>query len=248
MFFLSGLIWSQKFTVDIDRIEISDTLGSEIIFDFNVKNTSDSSLTLSFVRTTNQLPDAWTSSLCFNFCFAPHLDSIVTNAQFGSSPLSPLDSTNFSVHVFPQSVNGTAEIGIKILNHFDSNEYIEYQLTANTNVTSIKNDELIDNRYELSQNYPNPFNPSTVIRYNVPDRIGARSLPDRQTGSVDVQKHVSLIIYDILGGEITTLVNKRQGPGTYEVTFNGADYPSGVYFYQFTTEGYSETKKMIIGK
>ena len=142
MFFLSGLVLSQNFKVDIDRTEISDTLGSEIVFDFNVKNTSDSSLTLSFVRSRNQLPDGWTSSLCFNFCFAPHLDSIVTSAQFGSSPISPFDSTEFSVHVFPQVIDGFGEIGIKISNFNDKEEYLEYLLIANSGATSVKSDEI----------------------------------------------------------------------------------------------------------
>jgi hypothetical protein len=55
-------------------------------------------------------------------------------------------------------------------------------------------------------------------------------------------------VYDILGKEIETLVNEKQSPGTYEVTFDGIKYSSGIYFYRLTTEGFSETKKMILLK
>ena len=240
LIFLSGAILAQSFTVDIDRTEISDTLGSEIVFDFKVKNTSDSELTLSFVRSKNLLPEGWTSSLCFNFCFAPHLDTIVTTPQFGSSPIPQMDSTNFSVHVFPQEIDGLGEVGIRITNYDNTLEYLDFLLTANTTTTNVKSNK-IDNGFELGQNYPNPFNPSTRIQYSIPtvETLHATSLQSF---------YVELTIYDILGREIATLVNQRQRPGNYEVTFNGANYPSGVYFYSLTSEGYSETKKMIIGK
>jgi hypothetical protein len=59
---------------------------------------------------------------------------------------------------------------------------------------------------------------------------------------------VTLRIYDALGRELETLVNEKQSPGTYEATFNASQYPSGVYFYRLTTEGFSETKRMMLIK
>jgi hypothetical protein len=59
---------------------------------------------------------------------------------------------------------------------------------------------------------------------------------------------VVLIVYDILGKEISTLVNERLQPGTYEVTFDGSNLPSGIYFYQLITGEYIETKKMLMIK
>jgi len=57
-----------------------------------------------------------------------------------------------------------------------------------------------------------------------------------------------LIIYDILGREIAILVNKRLNPGTYEVDWDGSNYPSGIYFYTLKTEQFQETKKMVLLK
>jgi hypothetical protein len=91
--------------------------------------------------------------------------------------------------------------------------------------------EFVPSSYSLQQNYPNPFNPSTNIRYEIPKN-----------------SFVKLVVFDILGKKIETLVNEKLKPGSYEVTFNATNYPSGVYFYRLTTDGFNETKRMIIIK
>jgi len=92
------------------------------------------------------------------------------------------------------------------------------------------------NSFKLYQNYPNPFNPVTMIRFDIPPSKGARGM------------NTKLIIYDILGREIATLVNNNLKPGTYEADWNASNYPSGVYFYKLITDSYSETKKMVLMK
>ncbi|TRZ64923.1 T9SS C-terminal target domain-containing protein, partial [bacterium] len=102
----------------------------------------------------------------------------------------------------------------------------------------------ISKEYKLYQNYPNPFNPSTTIRYSIPSvsspRIDPLSSPRILGGDP-----VTLKVYDVTGREIETLVNVKQSPGTYEVTFDGGSYASGVYFYRLTSNSFSETKKML---
>jgi len=93
--------------------------------------------------------------------------------------------------------------------------------------------------FSLFQNYPNPFNPTTSIKY----QIKKLSSPHALSGEL-----VQLKIYDILGKVIETLVNEKQSPGTYEVTWDGSNYPSGVYFYKLTAGDFVETKKMILIK
>ncbi len=85
--------------------------------------------------------------------------------------------------------------------------------------------------FVLFQNYPNPFNPSTIISYNLP------------SGSF-----ITLKIYDNLGREINTLVNKRQNAGLHSVTFNGKNLPSGIYFYKLQAGNFNKTKKLILLK
>ncbi len=89
--------------------------------------------------------------------------------------------------------------------------------------------EIVD-RFILHQNYPNPFNPQTTIRYALP------------RGST-----VTLKVYDVLGREVATLVhNERIAAGNHEVSFNAENFPSGMYFYRLQTEGYVETKQMVL--
>ncbi len=85
--------------------------------------------------------------------------------------------------------------------------------------------------FELGQNYPNPFNPSTVISYQLP-----------------ISSEVRLVIYDMLGREVATLVNGRQEAGRYSVSFNAASLSSGVYFYRLQASNFVETRKMMLVK
>jgi hypothetical protein len=99
--------------------------------------------------------------------------------------------------------------------------------------TSIKgiNSDLIPKQFELFQNYPNPFNPSTKIEFNLP-----------------TDEFVNLIVYDVLGKIITTLVNEQKHTGSYEVIFDASDLPSGVFFYKLTAGEYVNIKKMVVIK
>ncbi|MBS4034201.1 MAG: T9SS type A sorting domain-containing protein [Ignavibacterium sp.] len=87
----------------------------------------------------------------------------------------------------------------------------------------------IISNFNLSQNYPNPFNPTTTIKYSIPKL-----------------NFVTIKIYNVLGIEVATLVNEEQTVGTYELNWNAANLPSGVYFYQLRAGNYVETKKMIL--
>ena len=96
----------------------------------------------------------------------------------------------------------------------------------------------IQTKFELYQNYPNPFNPSTTIRYSIPN----------QGSNFGSEDKVSLIIYDILGREVVSLVNQYQYAGDYEVTFNAKSLASGTYVYRLQVGSFIETKKMILLK
>ena len=93
----------------------------------------------------------------------------------------------------------------------------------------------IPDKFVLLQNYPNPFNPTTNIKYSIPFGT-AHDL------------FVQLKVYDVNGKEIETLVNENQIAGSYSVSFNAANYPSGVYFYKLDAGNFSETRKMLLVK
>ncbi|MBI2418234.1 MAG: T9SS type A sorting domain-containing protein [Ignavibacteriales bacterium] len=95
-----------------------------------------------------------------------------------------------------------------------------------------KNPETVfDKDFLLYQNYPNPFNPVTKIDYRVPENCV-----------------VTLKVFDVLGKEVATLVNEVQSAGKYSLMFNGANLPSGIYFYRLQAGQYSEVKKLALVK
>ena len=108
--------------------------------------------------------------------------------------------------------------------HID--ELISYVTGINDEVTT-----QTPSNYLLSQNYPNPFNPSTTISYNIP-----------------VAGNVTLKIYNLMGEEVTVLVNEEKAIGNYEVQFDASRLTSGVYFYRLQTGTFSEAKKLILMK
>ncbi|PKL90443.1 MAG: hypothetical protein CVV23_00385 [Ignavibacteriae bacterium HGW-Ignavibacteriae-2] len=104
-------------------------------------------------------------------------------------------------------------------------------MTIQTKLIAGNVDIKIPDSFVLHQNYPNPFNPKSIIKYEI-----------SKTG------YVTLGVYDILGKEITTLVNEIKSPGYYEVIFNGANLSSGTYFYRLQTGEFFSSKKMSLIK
>jgi hypothetical protein len=105
--------------------------------------------------------------------------------------------------------------------------------TTNGGVSFVEEEQIsqVPAEFLLSQNYPNPFNPSTKIKYSIPQ-----------------SSNVVIKVFDILGNEIETLVNKEQSTGTYEITWYAANLPNGIYFYKLQAGNFIETKKMILLK
>ncbi len=119
----------------------------------------------------------------------------------------------------------------------DNDTSIWWALTKfNPIIGNIEKSEYLEKFYIL-QNYPNPFNPTTIIKYSFPV-MATHELPQRQ--------RVLLKVYDILGKEVTTLVNEKQKPGNYQAIFDASNLSSGVYYYQLKVGNFVETKKMML--
>ncbi len=115
-------------------------------------------------------------------------------------------------------------------NHGDSTSYVwRRPYSEIIGINNISSNVLED--FKLYQNYPNPFNPTTKIRFDI-----AR------------EGDVKIIVYDIQGRELQTLVNESLQPGAYEASFEGSGLNSGVYFYKLMADGFTETKRMLLVK
>ena len=85
--------------------------------------------------------------------------------------------------------------------------------------------------FRLEQNYPNPFNPLTTINYQIPE-----------------EGLVKLVVYDVLGKEVSILLNEAKKSGSYKVEFDGSNLSSGIYFYKLIINNFVDTKKLVLLK
>jgi hypothetical protein len=97
--------------------------------------------------------------------------------------------------------------------------------------SELDNTSSVANKYILNQNYPNPFNPLTTIEFSIPK-----------------VEFISMKVYDILGKEVSVLVNEERSIGNYKIVFDGIDLPSGVYYYNLRAGAFSSTRKFVLLK
>jgi len=157
----------------------------------------------------------------------------VTSGNEWLSIISDSSGTNNSSirFLFQQNISPQPRVGTIMVwddSAFSPNRFI----TVNQSVpTETEDPNSTPYSYSLYDNYPNPFNPSTIIKY-----------------SLGKSGNVSLIAYNILGKEVAVIFTGYKNAGTYQVTFDASNLPSGIYFYKLNTESYSTIKKMILIK
>ena len=126
----------------------------------------------------------------------------------------------------PQQFPSIVFNGLTQLIHPSGYNTVNPLVTSNINLMTE-----IPKEFDLFQNYPNPFNPTTSIRYDVPK-----------------SSHVSIMIYDVTGKTVETLVEQQLEAGSYEATWDASKYSSGVYFYKITAADFSSVKRMVLLK
>lgn len=147
------------------------------------------------------------------------LDSLPPNISTGSPGLKVVSVND----PFPCYIHFKTEFGIA------NYPFWKDTLTLYVCTVGIENDGFTPTEFSLSQNFPNPFNPVTKIKYSIPE----------------ISK-IRIIVFDVLGNEIETLLNEEIAAGRYELTWDAVSLPSGVYFLQFRAAGFVQTKKMIL--
>ena len=140
---------------------------------------------------------------------------------------------NISFYFTVVNIPGTS-LNPELLNVVCSYPSQDSPATVNTTVASADERSILPSEYALFQNYPNPFNPSTQITFDVPN-----------------SEFVMLRVYNLLGQDVQTLINKSMAPGRYTVEWNGNDMlnndvASGVYFYELRGKSFISRKKMLL--
>jgi SdrD B-like domain/Cohesin domain/Secretion system C-terminal sorting domain len=130
----------------------------------------------------------------------------------------------------PDSLTGVTDT-IQIVSGFLNRYDVDAGMHTPSGEMAVNGQSTLPKDFTLSQNYPNPFNPSTVIQFTVPR-----------------QEHIYLIVYNITGQKVATLVDEELTVGTHEVTFNANNFASGIYFYRLIGNSVNITKKMMLLK
>jgi aminopeptidase N len=178
-----------------------------------------------------------------------------SNTSLGSNQyridlnISQATNSNPAFFTMPVQIKIITSDGDTIVTVFNNQQDQDFDIIVNGEPTSIvfdpknwilKNpvnivtnigDQTQPDDFGLEQNYPNPFNPSTKIKYQIAD-----------AGIVNLR------IYDVLGNEIATLINKEMQAGSYEVEFDASNLPSGIYYYTLNAGEFTQTRKMILLK
>ncbi len=179
----------------------------------------------------------------FGFAYSPNSlnvsvgDTIKWQGDFSMHPLSstsvPTGASSFhqgsgSVFIYPITVAGTYLYQCDF--HFSLGMIGSFTASV---VTVTENDQTSfrPDAFKLEQNFPNPFNPATTISFDLP-----------------VQTYVSLKIYNIIGQEVTTIVNEDMTAGSYSRIWNASSMSSGIYFYRLQTKSFTDTRKLILLK
>ncbi|BDQ02963.1 T9SS type A sorting domain-containing protein [Ignavibacterium sp.] len=230
--FISLKIFAQDISFIPRETSVNDTIGDEVVIYIDLTNISQAEQTVFVVRTINQMPNGWSTSLCFDYCYPDWMDSIATTQTYGSSPLQPGESREVSVHFFTNNAPNTGMVQLQAGTFRNPDQRITVELQASTfDPTSVEDEVNSITNFNLEQNYPNPFNPATKIRWQSP-----------------ISGWQTLKVYDLLGNEISTLVNEEKPAGNHELIFNASDLPSGIYFYRLTVGAFSQSKAMILEK
>lgn len=207
----------------LDSVFVSDTIDYKLYMTGGpaVKGGFDMAVLYGVLEPADTLTHIESGELTHSFPNPFVNDTVFWNFTY----FAPDSSVTDTIYSLANSVNGDG-------NPFPQVDQWNFGANFPVNIfnipVNVKN-ETVPSQFQLSQNYPNPFNPGTKIQYVVSDR-----------------SFISLVVYDVLGNEVKTLVNVEKPAGSYEVSFDGTQLTSGIYIYKLTSNNFVSVKKMIL--
>ncbi len=194
-------------------------LPDSIVFDLGTVSTIDET-NFSFYR--------WNRGRVYNYSVMASPDGDHWTEVVNNNPSAPMEWT---IDEFSPIKARYIKLVVLSSNESQFAGLWEAEFSGPDNVTGIENGNEIPSEFQLAQNYPNPFNPTTTINFNL---------------SSDQQVKVN--IYNTLGELVKELANNFYTAGSYSLTFNAANLPSGVYIYRLESKAFNASKKMILMK
>lgn len=188
-------------------------------------NLTDEPIMLTMVREIGNLPQGWSTSLCFGSCFSSIEDTV--DVQIGAG-----DSLAYSITFVTDSLAGMGTASLKFFVAGEQDTTV-HNFSIETTATDIaKKSNLAEiTTFRLLGNYPNPFNPGTVIKYQL-----SRS------------EFVELGVFNTLGKKVATLISQKQNAGLHAIRFDAPDLSSGTYLYRLKAGKQVLTGKMLLLK
>jgi len=188
-----------------------------------VRNLTDSLLTVNVVRVQNNVPEGWSTSICFDICVSPEQDTVTSVINAG-------DSLAFTLTFNTDTTAGEGSARLMFY-AWGPGDTLYQDLSVTTTPVGIVRQGNIPGSMRLLGNFPNPFNPETSINYELRNA-----------------DFVELNVYNIQGQKIATLINNKQKAGAHTVSFNAAGLPSGTYIYRLKAGNEVRYGKMLLVK
>jgi hypothetical protein len=220
---VSGLLEAQKYHWRVQGENIGGS-GPWSALNFTTILLAPSNLDLH-ISASNEITLTWTDNSKREEGY------VIERKQSPDSSFTVIDTLEGSGSEYVNtSIEQSGTYTYRIKAYKDSVESI-YSNEASLSIVGIQEDELIPTEYSIGQNYPNPFNPTTKIKFALPKTALTK-----------------IIIYDLLGREIRTLINKKLEAGYHEINFDAYNLPAGIYFYRVQSGNFIHAKKMILMK
>lgn len=161
--------------------------------------------------------------------FEGNIGSLTYTAQTSNASIATVAVSGTTLTVTPIAI-GDAVITI-VASDAANNDFFAYSFPVNVGLVGVEDGEIIPTEFSLAQNFPNPFNPTTNIKFGLPK-----------------ESNVTLRIFNILGEEVATLVNKVMPAGFHTVNFDASRLTSGLYIYRIEADNFVQVKKMMLMK
>lgn len=231
--YFAGLEERTPFTIDLEFTENGDQISATAYTTYECASYTKANR-LYFGLNESHIAYSWQGMDSLHFVFRKIYPDTFGTVLYdeAAAPTAGMVLTNNIEFTIP---DGVVKDNCQLIAFIQDTLTKEIRATAKVGLDNPVND-IADNpqsgapdHYALSQNYPNPFNPSTTISYQT-----------AQSGQVEI------VMYNVLGEKIRTLVNRQMNAGQYQITVNAADLASGIYYYRMETENFTKTKKMLL--